>query len=166
MSPDERARKIESYGNAYQVLEEALSTFPQEMWQFKPSAERWSIHEMIVHIADSEANSYVRCRRLVAEPGSTVMAYDENQWAIALNYHEQGTREALELFKWLRLKSYTLIKSVPEAVWSNTIQHPENGSMTMDDWLDVYEDHIPAHIRQMQANFEDWNKGRPHKHTY
>ncbi len=156
MAGSERVQRIESYGNAYQLLITALEEFPKEMWHYKPSVDRWSIHEIVVHIADSEANSYVRCRRLVAEPGKPVLAYDENQWAISLNYHEQSPDEALELFKWLRMKSYKLIMMLPEATWSNTIYHPDNGPMTLDDWLDVYERHIPEHIEQMRLNYQAW----------
>jgi uncharacterized damage-inducible protein DinB len=155
MNPD-RAQKIESYGRAYEALAEALKEFPAEMWQFKPAPEKWSVHETVVHIADSEANSYARCRRLIAEPGKDVMAYDENHWAAALDYHGQSTDEALELFRALRRNTYHLIRSLPEPVWSHTIYHPENGTMTMDDWLDVYERHIPEHIAQMQAVHREW----------
>jgi len=156
MAATDRLKKIESYGNAYAELVDALKQFPQDMWTFKPSPDRWSIHEIIIHIADSEANSYVRCRRFVAEPGEGVMAYDENRWAEALRYHAQSTEEAIELFRWLRLRSYRLIQSMPESVWSNTVLHPENGEMTMDDWLDVYERHIRDHVGQMRANYADW----------
>jgi hypothetical protein len=86
------------------------------------------------------------------------MAYDEAQWARSLDYHQQSPEDALELFKWLRMKTYTLIKSLPEAVWTHTIYHPENGTMTFDDWLDVYERHIPEHIEQMQSNYRAWIK--------
>lgn len=151
-----RIGKMETYGRAYEVLMSALREFPAEMWQFKPAPEMWSIHETIVHIADSEANSYARCRRLIAEPGQSVMAYDENRWASALDYHRQSTEEALELFRVLRRNSYHLIRDVPEAVWAHTILHPENGLMTMDDWLDVYERHVPEHIAQMRAVYEAW----------
>jgi len=161
MTGEERIRQIESYGNAYAQLVDALRQFPKEMWHFKPSPDRWSVHEIVVHIADSEANSYVRCRRFIAEPGKTVMAYDENVWAESLRYRDQSTDEALELFKWLRLRSCNLIKSLPESVWSNTVYHPENGTMTLDDWLGVYERHIPEHIQQMQAIHEAWIRGAP-----
>ena len=87
----DRQWKIESYGQAYAELEAALRRFPKDMWAYKPSPDRWSIHEIVVHLADSEANSYVRCRRLIAEPGLAVMAYDESRWATALRYHEQST---------------------------------------------------------------------------
>ena len=73
-------------------------------------------------------------------------------------YHEQSTEDALELFRWLRRKSYLLVKSLPEAFWSNTAYHPENGNMTLDDWLDVYERHVPEHIQQMSENYEAWLK--------
>ncbi|GAB4440917.1 MAG: hypothetical protein Kow0031_22860 [Anaerolineae bacterium] len=156
MTPEERNQKIESYGLAYQRLVAALEGFPQEMWQFRPAPDRWTIHEIIVHITDSEVNSYVRCRRFVAEPGGTVLGYDENGWASKLHYHNQSTDDALSLFKWLRHASYTLIKDLPATVWSNTVNHTENGVMTMDDWLDTYERHIPDHIVQMQAVYDDW----------
>ena len=102
MTSEERNKKIESYGTAYQRLVAALERFPREMWQFRPSPDRWTIHEIIIHIADSEANSYIRCRRFLAEPGSAVLGYDETKWAHDLRYHEQSTDDALELFKWLR----------------------------------------------------------------
>jgi uncharacterized damage-inducible protein DinB len=155
-----RADTIESYGGAHRRLVLALQEFPPEMWQYKPAPEAWSIHETIVHIADSEANSYARCRKLIAEPGQAVMAYDENRWATALNYHSQSTAEALELFRVLRRNSYHLIRSLPEAAWAHTIVHPENGVMTMEDWLEVYERHIPDHIAQMRLVHDAWRAGK------
>jgi hypothetical protein len=155
MTHAERLKKIESYGQAYDKLIAALLRFPREMWQYRPSSDRWTIHEIIIHLADSEANSYTRCRRFIAEPGSTVMAYDEMAWAQRLNYHAQSPEAALELFRQLR-SSYELIKTLPEAIWANTIVHPENGVMTLDDWLDVYDRHIPDHIAQMQEVYAAW----------
>ena len=156
MTPENRRQKIESYGNAYTQLVEALDNFPREMWQFRDEHGCWSIHEHIVHITDSEANSYIRCRRLIAEPGRTLMDYDENQWAAALDYHEQDIDDTLNLFKWLRGKSFTLIESLPESAWANTAYHPENGDTSLDDWLDTYEAHVREHVEYMQQNLEAW----------
>ncbi len=155
-TPEERQPLIESYGRGYELLADALARYPQNMWQYRPALGEWTIHEMVVHIADSEANSYVRCRRFLAEPGSAVLGYDENRWAEKLNYHSQDPAEALELFKWLRRKSYTLVKDLPAPAWKSTIMHSENGLMHMDDWLDVYAGHIPAHVEQMQRVYDDW----------
>lgn len=151
----ERRAKIESYGQAHLTLTAALAGFPRQMWKFRPR-EGWSIHQIVVHITDSEANSFVRCRRLIAEPGSAVLGYDEMKWAEALNYERQSPDSAVELFKHLRQACYALIKDQPEAVYDHTIEHSENGPMTFDDWLDTYERHIPDHVAQMQRVYEEW----------
>ena len=160
MTRQERARKLESYRDAHALLVAALEEFPKEMWQFRDEHGCWSIHEHIVHITDSEANSYIRCRRIIAEQGEPLMAYDENQWATALDYHEQSVEDALALFRWLRRKSYTLIKNLPEPVWAQSSFHPENGETTLDDWLDTYERHVPEHIEQMRENHAAWQKAQ------
>ncbi len=157
MTQPERNALIESYGNAYTLLVDALKEFPKEMWQWKPAPEKWSIHEIVIHITDSEANSFVRCRRFIAEPGSGVYGYDENKWAKHLDYHSQSIEESLELFRLLRKASYDLIKAVSDETWQTaTVHHSENGLMKFEEWLKTYEEHIPVHIRQMQRNFKAW----------
>ena len=156
MTPEARAMKIASYSAAYETLIAGLQEFPREMWDFRDEHGCWSIHEHLVHIADSEANSYIRCRRLIAEPGEPLMAYDENEWAVALGYGVRSVEEALELFRLLRRQTHALIETLPESVWSNACYHPENGNMTLDDWLDVYAAHIPEHLEYMRENFQAW----------
>ena len=158
MTPEERKQRIASYGDAHKVLTEALTRFPREMWQFRPGADDFTIHEIVVHIADSEANSFVRARRAIAEPGSAVQGYDEMQWSRGLRYHDQSPDDALELFKWLRGNTYHLVRSLPEAAWSGTIVHSELGLMTLYDWLDMYDRHVPEHISQMRAVYDAWQK--------
>jgi hypothetical protein len=147
---------IESYGMAYDLLIEAIAAFPREMWQFRAGSEEWTIHEILVHIADSEVNSYVRCRRLIAEPGSTVLGYDEMTWARVLDYHQQSVEDALELFKWLRRKSYLLVRGLEEGAWSHVVTHSESGPMILEDWLRTYERHVPEHIEQMSRVYAGW----------
>jgi hypothetical protein len=156
MTSEERAGKIESYGDAYRELAEGVKEFPREMWDYRSDVDPWTIHEIVVHITDSEANSFVRCRRFIAEPGKDVMAYDENGWSKALDYEGQSPDDAMELFRWLRGNTYKLIKTLPESAWANTVYHPENGTMTLDDWLDIYEAHVREHVEQMRRIYGEW----------
>lgn len=160
MSSNARKQRIETYGMAHQTFVAALERFPREMWNFRPASDQWTIHEITVHIADSEAIGYARCRRFLAEPGSSILGYDESTWARELVYDGQSTDDALELFKWLRHNSYALIRDLPESAWSNTAVHSESGPMTLDDWFDLYARHIPDHIEQMQGIFEAWLRQR------
>src|SRR4029450_2882655 len=126
MTPDRqrsrvlRAQKLVIYGSAYDMLLKALERYPREMWQYRPSRQDFTIHEIFVHIADSEANSFVRCRHFIAQPGSAVSAYDEMGWASKLNYHAQSVEDAVELFHWLRGNTHKLIRDLPEEAWTHT----------------------------------------------
>ncbi len=156
MTHKERQKLIESYGQAHAAVVNALKEFPREMWQYKPATNKWSVHEIIVHLAESEANSFIRCRVFLAEPGRTLFAYDQDTWAIKCDYHQQSPETALETFRWLRQSSYELIKMLPEESWNAKVMHPEHGEMTFDTWLKIYENHTPKHIGQMRRNLEAW----------
>ena len=163
MTPEERGDKIASYGRAYETLVSGLRQFPEDMWDFRDEHGCWSVREHLVHITDSEVNSYIRCRRFVAEPGQPLMAYDENAWGAVLGYSGQDPRQSMELFRLLRHQTHDLIKTLPESAWANVCYHPENGDMTLDDWLAVYEAHVPEHLSYMQDNYDTWLETRQEK---
>src|ERR1700751_3128574 len=161
MTREERRSKLESFGHAPILLAGALRQFPKKMWLYKPSAEKWSIHETILHLADSEASGYVRCRRLIAEPGSPVLQFDAARWAGSLGYFHQSTREALEIIRRLRKMTYQLLATLPKHVWDRTVSHPRDGQVSLDRWVEIQERHIPHHIDQMRENYEGWLKTHP-----
>ncbi len=159
MDKKEREALIEEYGQGYSKLAQTLMEIPKEAWQFKPAPTEWSVHEVLVHLADSETNSYGRVRMAAAQPGGTLMAYDQDVWANTLNYHEQSWEDALELLKWVRKTTYDFIKMLPDEVWSNSVNHPEfDKPYTMERWLKIYAKHIPGHIEQIQNNYKMWKE--------
>jgi hypothetical protein len=166
MSRDERRQMLESFGRGPALLCGTLRRFPKRMWLYKPALERWSIHEIILHLADSEASSYVRCRHLIAEPSRFVPDFDPERWAGTLGYFHQSTREALEIIRRLRKMTYQLLVSLPEPVWTHTGGRDEEGEMSLRSWIERQERHIPHHIEQMQHNYHSWlSKHPPRKST-
>ncbi len=158
LTQEMRQAKIQSYGNGYALVKRSIEGLSKELLRYKPSSVDWSIHEIIVHLADADANGYVRLRRFIAEPGSRVMAYDQDRWATELKYADQSADESLELFRLLRSTSCALLVRLPETAWVNTVQHSENGVMTLEDWLDTYEAHVTGHITQIENNIRLWKK--------
>ena len=73
MNTQERNEKIELYGRGFDLLKAALAEVPVEAMKWKPEPKEWSVHEIIIHIADSETNSALRARKLIVEPGGTLM---------------------------------------------------------------------------------------------
>lgn len=154
----EKDKLLEQYKSGYNILQNALREFPFEMWDFKPSVEKWSIKEIIVHITDSEINGYVRFRKIIAESGSTITPYNQNSWTDNLYYSSGSMDTNLEIFRLLRVVTYTLLTAIPEEKWDNHIIHPERGKVTLKENLKIYAEHVPVHINQMKRVFEDWKK--------
>jgi hypothetical protein len=161
MRRDERRQMLESFGRAPALLAAALRRLPKKMWLYKPAKDRWSIHEIILHLADSEASSYVRCRHLIAEPGKSVAEFDAARWAGSLGYFHQSTREALEIIRRLRKMTYQLLATIPEPVWSHTVSHHAEGQLSLEEWIERQEKHIPHHIEQMLQIYDLWFKVNP-----
>jgi len=157
MNTAERNEKIELYGNGFDMLVHVLKDIPREMWQFKPAQTEWSIHEVIIHLADSESNAALRARKLIVEPGGTLMGYDQEQWANTLDYHDQDLEDALDIVRLVRKTTYKLLKKQPDEIFDRIVIHPEyNEPYTFDNWLDIYSAHIPGHIEQIMNNYKIW----------
>ncbi len=157
MDKKERDEKIELYGKGYDLLMQTLKDIPQEMWKFKPEPKEWSVHEILVHLADSESNAALRARKLIVEPGGLLMGYDQDKWAIELNYHDQSWEDALETVNLVRKTTYKLLKQQPDEVFENSVTHPEyDEPYTFEKWLSIYSGHIPGHIEQIKNNYKIW----------
>jgi hypothetical protein len=161
MTPEERKQKIKRYGKGYSMLEKTLTGIPRKAWQFKPAPAEWSVHEIIIHLADSETNAALRARMLAAEPGRAIMAYDQDKWANSLNYHGTDPADALKLLKNVRRMTYKWLKQLPEEVFQNTVTHSEyDKPYSFEMWLSIYPEHIPGHIEQIKNNVKLWKQHR------
>lgn len=160
-----RPQQLESYARASALLAAALRRFPEKMWFFKPSGEGWSIHEIILHLADSEVCAYEVCRRFIAEPDSPVVAFDVVQWARCLGYFHQSARDALEIIRRLRSMTYQVLVMLPTPVWEHALEHPRHGRLSLVEWVEIQERHIPHHIDQMKKNYEKWRRKNPRRKT-
>ncbi|HYN56177.1 MAG TPA: DinB family protein [Motilibacterales bacterium] len=111
----------------------------------------WTPRMVIHHVADSETNSYVRLRRLLAEPaGSTIQGYDEAQWAGALHY-DRPVERSLAVFRAVRESSAELLDLIGPEDLARAGVHTESGPYTLGDWLDTYAAHARDHAEQIRA---------------
>jgi hypothetical protein len=118
----------------------------------RSDAEGWTPRQVIHHVADSEAQSYARLRRLIAEPGTQIQGYDEGKWAenATLAYSESDPAASIEVFAAVRKSSYHLLLRLSEAQLDNKGVHSESGEYSVRTWLQTYTNHPKDHADQIR----------------
>lgn len=117
----------------------------------KPTPSGWTPRQVIHHLADSEAQSYARLRRLIAEPGTIIQGYDEEVWAenSILAYKTRDVTSALQVYTVVRNSSYELLLDIPESKLDNSCMHSESGEYSIRKWIDTYTRHPRDHANQI-----------------
>lgn len=156
MNKLDRTQLLESYKNGAADLQEALAALPSGMWRFKPAPNSWSIHEIAVHLADTEVQSHVRFRTVIAEPSTGIPSYDEYRWSEALDYSSQDIQASLRIISLMRESNHSLLATLPEPLWSNSCLHSVRGIETLDAMVRGYTAHMHQHIAQMKRCFQAW----------
>ena len=113
----------------------------------------WSARQVIHHVADSEAQSYARLRRLIAEPGTQIQGYDEASWGEneTLGYKDLPIAHSLDVFKAVRASSLEIIKRLKPTQLDLSGTHSESGEYTIKTWLETYISHPLEHAAQIKS---------------
>jgi hypothetical protein len=160
LSAAERERLIGQYAEGPARLRQALAKVPEPARKWRPAPTEWSAHEIVCHCADSETNGAARIRYVVAEKDPVIQGYDENAWAVVLDYHAQPLEPALSVIEAVRANTVAVLRRLPESAWSREGRHTESGRYTAEDWLRIYAAHLDDHARQVETNLAAWQAQR------
>ena len=150
MNAAQRQKLIDKYKAGYDQVVRALDGFPAAQLTARPIAGKWSAAEIVHHLADSETQSAVRLRKLLAEPHPVIQAYDQDQWAKALYYQKRPIEPSLQAFRYARETTAQLFEHMSEADWRKLGWHSESGSYHTERWLEIYADHAHGHAEQLE----------------
>jgi hypothetical protein len=156
MSRDEREALIGQYAHGPERIREALARVPKAALSWRPGAGQWSVHEVVVHCADSETNAALRIRTLIAEKEPLIVGYDQDVWARLFDYHSQPLEESLAVTLAARGRTVPLLRRLTDADWKKEGRHTESGRYTAEDWLRIYAAHLEGHAKQIERNVEAW----------
>jgi hypothetical protein len=140
---------LERFRRGAELLAVATTGAAGPELDFKPEG-KWSVRQLVCHLADTEAVGVMRFRQIIAEDNPTLNAWDQNKWAANLDYEKRKISQALDIFRTLRSANYDLLKDQPESAFARTGMHSQRGSMTLLDWLRAYADHTENHVKQIQ----------------
>lgn len=110
---------------------------------------KWCVLDVVWHLADVEIVLGLRYRTTVAEPGSTVAAFNQDAWVKELGYRSRSLRDALEDFARVRQVNLRFLKGLPSASFARFAVHQERGKETLEDMLRLYAAHDLYHLYQI-----------------
>jgi len=116
----------------------------------RPAPGKWSIAEILAHLADAEVVGSWRIRQILGADGTPIQAYDQNVWAETFRYEDRDPRESLRLFRVLRENNLLLLKSVPRKLWENHGMHAERGKETIAQIVRMFAGHDLNHLQQIE----------------
>jgi hypothetical protein len=118
--------------------------------------EGWTPRQVIHHVADSEAQSYARLRRLIAEPGTMIQGYNEAKWAENefLGYKNTPIENSISVIASVRESSYRLLLRLSDEALNNSGVHSESGEYTVGDWIATYTRHPIEHAEQIKKHLK------------
>ncbi|HWB82662.1 MAG TPA: DinB family protein [Bryobacteraceae bacterium] len=154
---------LERYRRGPELLAVVLTGVFGEEEDFALAPGKWSVKQVIAHVADAELVSAHRFRQMLGEDQPTLIAYDQDAWARNLDYTRRKPKQSLETFRRLRAENYDLLKGLPETAFERTGNHTENGIMTVRGLLEIMAQHAESHARQLQELREEYKRAKGKK---
>ena len=145
-----RAELIARYADGPAQVAAALDGVTDDELDRRPAPGEWTAREIVHHLADSETNSYIRLRRLLAEDAPAIVGYDQDGWARRLHYDRRPIEPSLAVFEAVRAASSELLAAVDDAAFDRAGTHDEHGAYSVSTWLAIYADHAHDHADQIR----------------
>jgi DinB superfamily len=116
----------------------------------RPSPDKWSVGEILAHLADTEIVSGFRMRMILGAPGTPIAAFNQDAWVTSGHYDKRDPRKAVEEFRVLREANLALLKSLTPEQWKHYGMHSERGQETIEHIVRMFAGHDLNHVQQIE----------------
>jgi hypothetical protein len=130
------------------ALVEGLST--QDFGK-RPTPQKWSIREIVAHLADDELVGAYRIRLILSAPGTEIQAFDQDVWSRTGRYSTADVKESLAVYRALRHKNLKLLRSLHAEEWDMLGVHAERGVESLRDIARYFAGHDINHFLQIES---------------
>lgn len=137
-------------------LRDFLHALGQQRAGESPAPGKWSVREILCHLADCEIVFAYRLRQTLAEPHHVIQPFDQDRWAA--HYHCYDAQTALDAFTAIRMFNVKLIDSLPVECFLRPVTHPERGVMTFGVIVETMAGHDLNHLNQIEKIYRVHNQ--------
>jgi hypothetical protein len=132
-------------------LRQLVSGHSEEELGRTPAPGKWSVRQIVAHLADCEVVIGWRLRTILATSGATLQPFDQNRWAEVFKYEGAPVSDSLDLFEVNRRSNLRLLRTVDPPLLENFGMHEERGKESASHLIRLNAGHDLNHLRQVEA---------------
>jgi hypothetical protein len=159
-TPQEYIKRISHHVEGKQPLQVQAATakkidrlikgVPTSKLRKRPAPDKWSVNDILAHLAETEIVGSFRVRMILGSPGTPIAAFDQDAWVISGHYEKRDPRKSLEQFRVVREANLALLKSLKPEQWKHYGIHSERGQETIAQIAKMFAGHDLNHIAQIE----------------
>ena len=143
----EVTKLIDTYSSGADLLRAALEKVTAEQYDTRPIPAKWSIREVVCHLADAEIIYADRIKRVLAEEDPLFFEADPNLFSGALRAKQRSVEVELDVVSIVRQHMLPILRSLDDGDFQRAGRHSLEGPMTLQTLLERISGHIPHHVR-------------------
>jgi uncharacterized damage-inducible protein DinB len=149
---------IEAFAAGGEALRQAVQGLTREDLLARPGPGDWSIQELVIHLADSDAIAIDRMKRVLTEDNPPLLYADESAYVERLLHDEQSLEDALTLFDVGRRQWSRVLRKLPDDAFARQGTHNRAGIVTLGGMVEGYTKHVEHHLVFLMAKRERLGK--------
>jgi DinB superfamily len=142
----DQAALLEAYLGGADRLRSAVGGVGREPMNLRPIPGKWSILEVVCHLADTDANIAHRIKRILSEDRPAFDRVQPDLMQAALAYHERDVEEELTLFDVGRRQVGRILAASPAEAWERTGVVGDRGDRSVAQMVDGAVQHLAHHL--------------------
>lgn len=131
------------------IVQNLLEQIPEARWDEQKEVGRFTVREVIAHLADWDQIWLSRIQKGVDEPGYRVESLDVDQLAIDHQYSLQDPKKTAERYALSRQQMAAFLNSMTPQQFGNTVEHPDFGTVSLEDIANLILAHDIYHIQHL-----------------
>ena len=132
-------------------LQRLIKGVPTAKLRKRPAPDKWSVAEILAHLADAEIVGGFRMRLILGAPGAPIVAFDQDSWVTSGHYGKRDPRRSVEQFRVVREANLALLKSLTPEQWKHYGMHSERGQESIEHIVRMFAGHDVNHLRQIEG---------------
>jgi hypothetical protein len=132
------------------AIAQLVEGVPEHRLKERPQPGKWSIVEIVAHLAEDELVTSWRYRQMIETPGCALAGFDQNLWERLGQYGAWSIEGALAMFRLLREANLRLLQHLTPEQWEASGVHAERGRLTVRDLASHMAGHDLNHIEQIR----------------